>query len=376
MRKHQDILEALNQDIPLKEKIIHAHKVTKRYFPYVARIAITLYDMKTSALNAYLHSGEESSLPGHEHGYLRDAPNLQTLLEQGQPSVITNMVTQEEGKANHPPRIGRHGYASSYTMPMFNKGTLIGFIFFNSHELDVFETEDLNHLDIFSHLISLMVINELTSINTLTAALKTTGQITHLRDAETGSHLDRMSRYAKLIATELAETHNLDDDFIEHVFLFSPLHDIGKIGIPDEILLKKGKLTAEEIMIMRGHVQKGREIIDGLLANFGLETIEHVDMLRNIAEYHHEAINGTGYPKEHKGNAIPLEARIVAVADVFDALTSHRPYKEAWTNDDAFAWLQQVAGVQLDSDCVTALINNVEEIGSIQHRFKEDIYGT
>lgn len=375
MQEHHDLLDALNRDISLKEKLVHAHEVVKRYFPYIARIAVTIYDLKTTALNSYLHSGEESSPSDHEQAYMQDTPNLQTLVKQGQPRVITNMLTQEGGETNHPPRIGRHGYAASYTMPMFNKGTILGFIFFNSHEPDSFEPEDLNQLDIFGHLISLMVINELTSVNTLTAALKTTGQITHLRDPETGSHLDRMSRYARLIATALAKTHNLDDDFIEHIFLFSPLHDIGKIGIPDEILLKKGKLTKEEYLVMRGHVTKGREIIDDLLANFGLETIEHVDILRNIAQYHHEAVNGTGYPEGRSKDTIPLEARIVGVADVFDALTSHRPYKEAWTNDAAFTWLQQVAGVQLDSACVNALINNVQEVEKIQELFAEDIYG-
>ena len=373
---HHDILDALNRDIPLKEKLVHAHEVIKRYFPHIARIAVTIYDLKTTALNSYLHSGEESSFSEHEQTYLQDAPNLQALIKQGQPRVITNMLTQEEGQTNHPPRIGRYGYAASYTMPMFNKGTLLGFVFFNSHEPDSFKPEDLNQLDIFGHLISLMVINELASISTLTAALKTTGQITHLRDPETSSHLDRMSRYARLIATALAKTHNLDDDFIGHIFLFSPLHDIGKIGVPDEILLKKGKLTKEEYLIMRGHVTKGREIINDLLINFGLETIEHVEILRNIAQYHHEAINGTGYPEGRSEETIPLEARIVAVADVFDALASHRPYKEAWTNDAAFAWLQQMAGVQLDRDCVNALINNVEEVESIQRHFKEDIYGS
>ncbi len=375
MQEHHDILDALNKDIPLKEKLAHAHGVVKRYFPYIARIAVTIYDLKTTALNSYLHSGDEDTLPDHEQAYLNDAPNLQSLVKQGQPRVITNMLTQEGEETDHAPRIGRHGYAASYTMPMFNKGTILGFIFFNSHEADSFESEDLNQLDIFGHLISLMVINEITSMNTLTAALKTSGQMTHLRDPETGSHLDRMSRYARLIATALEKTHHLDDDFIEHIFLFSPLHDIGKIGIPDEILLKKGKLTKEEYLIMRGHVTKGREIIDDLISNFGLETIENVDILRNIAQYHHEAVNGSGYPEGRSYDTIPLEARIVAVADVFDALTSRRPYKEAWSNEEAFAWLKQVAGVQLDSDCVNALINNVQEVERIQELFAEDIYG-
>jgi len=131
-----------------------------------------------------------------------------------------------------------------------------------------------------------------------------------------------MSRYARLIAKALAERHQLDDEYIERVFMFSPLHDIGKIGIPDHILLKRGSLTDAETEIMHTHAPKGREIIDDLLMNFGLDAIQNVDILRNIAEYHHEQINGGGYPAGLSGEAIPLEARIVAVADVFDALTS------------------------------------------------------
>ena len=126
---------------------------------------------------------------------------------------------------------------------------------------------------------------------------------------------------------------------------------------------------------MKSHARLGREIIDTLLANFMLEGIHHVDVLRNIAESHHEAMNGSGYPYGKKGNDIPLEARIVAVADVFDALTSKRPYKEAWSNAEAFNTLKQLAGSQLDQECVSALIDNQAAIEAIQNQFHEDIYG-
>jgi HD-GYP domain-containing protein (c-di-GMP phosphodiesterase class II) len=219
------------------------------------------------------------------------------------------------------------------------------------------------------------VIGELASMRTLVAAIATTAHITHLRDPETGSHLDRMSRYARLIARALAPHHQLDDEYIEHVFMFSPLHDIGKIGIPDHILLKRGALTAQETDVMHSHARKGREIIDDLLANFGLDGIQHVNILRNIAEHHHEAINGQGYPQGLKGDAIPLEARIVAVADVFDALTSRRPYKDAWTNDEAFAMLERLAGEKLDADCVRALLENRAEVEHTQSLFRENPLG-
>jgi HD-GYP domain-containing protein (c-di-GMP phosphodiesterase class II) len=230
-------------------------------------------------------------------------------------------------------------------------------------------------MDIFGHLVSLLITSEISSIHTLLSAVKTARDVAQHRDIETGAHLDRMARYAGLIAGKLADKYGFDDEYIEHVFLFAPLHDIGKIGIPDKILLKPGKLTTEEFSTMKQHVDKGREIIDEMLKNFGFESFQHVDVLRNIAQHHHEAINGSGYPNGLKGDDIPIEARIVAVADVFDALTSRRPYKEAWSNEVAIDSLQKLAGITLDRECVDVLVNNREEIEAIQQRFQEDAYG-
>ena len=212
------------------------------------------------------------------------------MLDSGLPRVINNMLTFEDSNKEHTSRIGRQGYAASYTMPMFNNGNFFGFIFFNSDKKNVFIEKDLRQIDIYGHLISLMVINELSSIHTLAAAVKTAGNFSHVRDPETGSHLDRMSRYSRLIANTVSSKYQLNDDYIEHVFMFSPLHDIGKIGIPDNILLKPERLSDSEKTIMNSHVYVGRRMIDELLANFGLENIEHMDMLRNIAEFHHESV--------------------------------------------------------------------------------------
>jgi HD-GYP domain-containing protein (c-di-GMP phosphodiesterase class II) len=372
---HRDALAGLDRGISLRDKLKIAHDSVQQNFPFIARIAVALYDPETHVLKTYLHSsGEDNPLENYET-LLENAPSLKQILSVRRPRVINNMLTFENGEHEHTIRLGRQGYAASYTLPFYHNGVFIGFIFFNSYQTDVFSEIVLKEIDLYGHLIAMMIINDLSSIKTLNAAVRTTSHLTHIRDPETGSHLDRMSRYSRLIAMQLAKNHKLNDDYIEHLFMFAPLHDIGKIGIPDSILLKPGPLDAEEREIMKSHALLGRQIIDHLLASFMLEGIHHVDVLRNIAEFHHEAMNGTGYPHGKTGEEIPLEARIVAVADVFDALTSKRPYKNAWPNADAFATLTELAGHHLDKECVAALLTNLPEIETIQQQFREDIYG-
>lgn len=375
MFEHIDILQELDQQVSLKEKLQKAHQVMKQTLPFIARIAIAVYDPETRVLKTFIHSTDDENPLENYQISLDDAVSLKNIIDKGLPRVVNNMVAFDNGTKEHTKRIGRAGYAASYTMPMFNDGKFLGFIFFNSFTTDVFNEQTLSQIDIFGHLISLLLIKELSNIQILTAALKTTSKITHMRDPETGSHIDRMSRYSRLIASKLAGKYNLQDDYIEHIFMFSPLHDIGKVGIPDEILMKPDKLNFEEMLIMKTHAIKGREIIDDILSNFGLDNIDFIDILRNIAEFHHEAVNGTGYPSGKKGSDIPLEARIVSVADIFDALTSKRPYKKAWTNAAAIELLTQMAGEKVDQDCVDALLNNMQEIEKIQAFFKANFYG-
>jgi HD-GYP domain-containing protein (c-di-GMP phosphodiesterase class II) len=375
MFHHRDLLNDLNKPLPLKDKIISAHRSIQQKFPFIARIAIALYDPETRILKTYLHSSGEDEPLAHYQSSLENAPSLKEILDKSLPRVVNNLVTFESGTHEHTQRIGRQGYAASYTMPMFHSGEFIGFLFFNAYQTDVFTEKVLSILDIYGHLISLMVINELSTFKVMSAALKTTSHITHLRDPETGSHLDRMSRYSRLIAETLADKYDLDDAYIEHIFMFSPLHDIGKISIPDSILLKPGPLNAMERSIMNTHTHIGRQMIDDMISNFGLDSIHHLDILKNIAEFHHEAVNGSGYPSGKTSDEIPLEARIVAVADVFDALTSRRPYKDAWSNAKAFDTLKLLAGETLDLDCVNALIENHQKVESIQQQFKENTFG-
>lgn len=375
MHDHEDMLQALNKDIPLREKLAFMHGVLQNRFNTLDRVAVAIYEPKTDELSSYLDSTRDDRRVESYHTRLSDVPLLMEILDQGRPRILNDLKIFSDNNPRHSRRLADKGYQVSYTLPMYANGNFFGFVFFNSYKKNTYGAEMLHYLDLFGHLISLVVINEVSSIRTLLAAIKTARDVTHHRDIETGAHLDRMALYAQLIARELANEYGLDDEFIEHVFLFAPLHDIGKIGVPDKILLKPGKLSGDEYEQMKKHVDKGQRIIDEMLRNFGLQSLNRIDVLRNITQYHHEAIDGTGYPQGLAGDEIPIEARIVAVADVFDALTSKRPYKEPWSNDDAFSAMRQLAGITLDRNCVNALEQNRSNIEEIQGRFIENLYG-
>ncbi|HUK56558.1 MAG TPA: HD domain-containing phosphohydrolase [Nitrospiria bacterium] len=369
---HQDVLKELNKNITLSEKLESIHKVLKNRFPFIDRISVAVYDAKTDLLKTFSHSsGRQAPLVRYE-AKMGESRSLTEILDTGAPRVINDLAVFDHPEREHTKRIAARGYASSYTMPMYVNGAFFGFVFFNSRRKNALEPEVLHYLDVFGHLVSLTIVNDLMTIRTMLATVKAARDISAHRDMETGAHLDRMSHYARLIARELAEKYGFDDEFIEHIFLFAPLHDIGKIGVPDAILRKPAKLTEEEFELMKSHTLKGRQMIDAMLKDFGLDSFQHIDVMRNIAEYHHEMIDGMGYPDGMKGDEIPIESRIIAVADIFDALTSRRPYKTAWTNEEAFAMLRQLSGMQLDPDCVAALVRNADRIDEIQKRFREN----
>jgi len=374
MFEHKDVLAALNGKLPLPEKVEYVHTLLKDRFGFIDRIAVVIYDPKTDLLKTFLHSsGGENPLPLYS-AKLADSSSMQEILKAGRPRVVNDLDIFSNVNAEHSRRIAANQYQSSYTMPMFLNEEFFGFLFFNSRKKNVFDETVLHYLDMVGHLLSMMVIHEVLTARNLLAIVKTAASITHHRDIETGAHLDRMSNYARLIAKEVAIKYRLDDDFVEHVFLFSPLHDIGKIGISDRILLKSSQLTKEEFEVMKTHVSKGGEIIDTMLSNLGMESFPHVEILRNIARYHHEDVNGSGY-NGMMDDEIPIEAKIVAVADVFDALTSARTYKDAWNNDKAFEFIQSMAGTKFDNDCVAALMRCRKEVEGIQSQFLEDRIG-
>ena len=180
------------------------------------------------------------------------------------------------------------------------------------------------------------------------------------RDQDTGNHIVRMAKYSRLIG----EAMGLDQEQCELIERAAPMHDIGKIGIPDHILLKQGKLTSEELAIMKTHPVIGFQILQN-------SPSKYLRLGADIALSHHEKFDGSGYPYGTKGDEIHLEARIVAVADVYDALTSRRPYKTAWSNEDGLDYLTKNSGKHFDPACVDAFVAQFSKASLIQQQLQE-----
>ena len=180
------------------------------------------------------------------------------------------------------------------------------------------------------------------------------------RDPETGGHILRIAHYARLIAETLA----LPLDEQQLILDASPMHDVGKVATPDHILLKPGRLDPDELFIMQQHARIGYEILKDSHA-------ELMQAAASIALSHHERFDGSGYPHKLAGTAIPLHGRIVAVADVFDALTSERPYKKAWDVDYTIAFMREQSGRHFDPECLDAFFSRLKQVLEIRARYAD-----
>ncbi len=353
----------------LNERLQHIHQQIQQCCESVGRIAVALYDDKTDILHTFISSSQTNPLPNYQIPLSR-VPSLNALAESGQNRIIQDIpATLSQSTSYHSEQIVRTGYRSSLTIPLMLQGKLLGFLFYDSYERDGFPEAMQGTLNLYGQLICETISHDLASIKTLRGAVVTAREFSRQRDEETAAHLSRMAHYSRLIAMEVSDQYAISEEEIEYIHQFAPLHDIGKVAIPDRILLKKGRLTDDEREVMCSHVVRGVEIVDLMIDEFDLGTVRHIEMLRNIIAGHHERFDGSGYPAGQQGLAIPVESRIIAVADVFDALTTQRPYKSAWTFDGALTQMQTVESALYDPVCVAALAERRDDVEAIRRRF-------
>jgi putative two-component system response regulator len=211
------------------------------------------------------------------------------------------------------------------------------------------------------------------SVETREVAIFAMAKLAESRDPETGEHLERMRNYSRILAQHLATRRafakSVDEEYVRLMYLTSPLHDIGKVGIPDSVLLKPGRLTDREFEIMKQHAVIGAETLEAAARQY--PGVAYLGMARDIAVGHHERFDGSGYPTGLAGQDIPLSARIVALADVYDALTSKRVYKLAFAPDIARSMIVGDSGKHFDPALVEAFVENEDRFLAMREQFAE-----
>lgn len=356
----------------LARHLTQVHGVIADQFPDVDRVSIAVYDQASDMLRTFLSSSTDTRALKQYEARLCDVPSLAALAHERKSRVIDNISSAPLQATQHAEWLREMDYRSSLTVPIHDSDKLVAFLFFDSHKALAFSMEVAQFLEVFADIISQHFLLQQRVAEGLIGIVRMVSVLAGTRDTETGNHLDRMAQYAHLMARQLASSHSLSDVFVAQIRMLAPLHDIGKVGIPDHILLKPGKLDASEWDVMRSHVNLGLRVIDKICADISFGDASAIAVMRNMVACHHERGDGCGYPLGLRMDQIPMEGRLVAVADVYDALTSFRPYKAAWSDEEAIAELRhEVARGRLDGDCVEALIAARDQRIAIQKQFSD-----
>ena len=377
-----ELIERINASGSFSDTLKYIYQSFSHYLPYTY-IGIALlregdptYLVASYGIGDEHHPGLAKALLHHEVAL--SETSLDSIMQTLKPRVINDLdeyfkthKMQEYSKI-----IMRYGIKSSITLPLQANGVPLGFIFFSSNQKNVYETRHIEYLKLISNSIALSFEKNIFSEELVYSSVLALAKLSEARDEDTGEHLIRMNHYVGVLAEALSETDEykniIDQNFIDEIIKFSPMHDIGKVGVPDYILLKPGKLTDEEFDIMKAHTLYGANVLSEAEGNLKRSGRSLFKMGIKIALNHHEKYDGSGYPHGIKGEEIPIEARIVAVADVFDALMSKRPYKEPFTLDETLKIINEGRGKHFDPFIVDTFMNNIEQMLSVQYLYVQD----
>ncbi len=266
-------------------------------------------------------------------------------------------------------------FADNLVMPIISNSGPVGVFDFASFDAGTFDPQEIGMcsmlVDQMSYsLENIRLVGELSQSRD--AVIRGMALLAEIRDPHIGGHLNRICEHANLLSERLAGRPGYQEvthEFMQTISRAAALHDVGKVGIPDSILMKPGKLSEAEFEVMKTHTLVGSDLLEGLRHSFG--DFPMIAMGVDVAMGHHEWWDGSGYPRGAKGRKIPLAARILAICDVYDALTSIRVYKEAWTHADTEKTIRGAAGSQFDPDLVDIFFEDLEELFKVRENFPD-----
>ena len=387
VKKLGETISKINRDIVLDQYIDNIESyggiqdilenlapVIYRILPF-DRIALAVNDQagRVTAESAFTKYKKIYLEPGHSEFLTQSS--LPRLLESGEGRIINDLPFYASGRtvSESTRLVLREGIQSSVSVPLMQGNRCMGFLFFSSVEKNVYEPIHIKIAQRIANRLKSRLYHEYMSQELIAETANAMVGLMDEKDNETSEHLSRMSRYAYIIARKLSKKdYSVSPGFPRELLWFAPLHDIGKISVPDNILLKPGALTPEEYSDMQKHVDTGLKIVEAM--NRRMVNILNQSVLQtaeDIIRGHHEKYDGSGYPAGLKGRDIPLAGRIVAIADVFDALTSKRPYKEAFSTEKALEMMQNDMAGSFDPYLFGIFLESLDEIKEIMETFRE-----
>ncbi|MFN7170130.1 MAG: HD domain-containing phosphohydrolase [Candidatus Omnitrophota bacterium] len=347
----------------------------KSYLPF-ERVGLALIDEEGECINNRKVIAEKPLFyRGYEIPYSHT--ELDEIVKTGIPRVINNLEVYSERNPQYvwPSRVFGEGVLATLILPLKVRDKGVGMMFFCHPQANIYNQHHINFLRFVSTHISTVFEKTFLMRELALTTVMGLANLAEKRDLETGQHIKRIKYYSRALAIELATQSNykdeIDEEFIQDVYDFSPLHDIGKVGISDAILRKPGKLTPEEFEEMKRHTVIGKEILEAIEENLKSKGFSFFKMGVEIVYYHQEKFDGSGYPQGLKGREIPLSARLVSVCDVFDACSLERIYKQAYSLEECYRIVEEGKGKQFDPVIVDAFMNIRDKIEGIYQRFKD-----
>jgi len=376
IREMLELIENINNNVSFRETLDYIFKTFSRFVPYTyIGIAIFTGDQNKKLKASYgVSDGRFNKMAAELVGLTvnLDSTSLGRLMESGKPRVINDLNLYFKSRViNSYSRILLdNGIKSSITLPLrVNGDQQLGFIFFSSDRANVYMPHHAEFLESVSSAVAMSFEKDIFVDELVYSSVLALAKLAEAKDEDTGDHIDRMRSYAlklaDLMKAEPPFAAQISPEFLMDIEKFSPMHDIGKVGVPDGVLLKPGKLTVEEFDIMKTHPVFGAEVLRKAEENINKKGRSIFVMGIEIANSHHEKWDGSGYPQGLKGEEIPLSARIVALADVLDALLSTRPYKRAFSFEESVEIILEGRGKHFDPRIVEIFEKNLESFRNI-----------
>ncbi|WP_372384135.1 HD-GYP domain-containing protein [Vibrio sp. BS-M-Sm-2] len=348
-------------------------RLAREHYPILSRLSVVLCS-ENKASNYFV---SDSLCQNAKHHYIEQEIKPNSALSHLAESLETRIV--DDLSLMNPTKQISHllklGHQSSYTTPIHYQESNLGFIFINASCTEFFAKQTIqSDIAYLTQAISNLFVQLIERQRHFQSSLAIALNMGHARDPETKEHLIRMGKYSEQLARTLSQcNHEVTHQFVHRIRLYAPFHDIGKYRIPDKVLFSTERFSEEERNIMNNHTIYGEEMIDDVVALSHHSSMcgEEVQFIKNIVRHHHERFDGSGLPDALIGEAIPLEARIVTLADVFDALLSKRAYKHAWSASKVMDYIEAHTGLMFDPECVSALKHNLDDFISIREQYSD-----